>query len=144
MHHCIFALFNFYLCIYFAFEIIATRLNKLIRHLLIAEGNNRLHNNRPQNGYEVHEDVNENTSFSWNGLTVGFGSIFGTRPSSTTAKIENKIAPKETKERIFKYSANNVNPYNKDAKIKIKSVREDNYPPIENKIAPKTGRVTFV
>lgn len=112
--------------------------------LLIAKGNIGLLGNRPQNTYEVHEDVNEDTSFSWHGITAGFGSFFSTRPSSNTVKIENKVAPKEKKEKITKYSNDDVNPYDKVDKIKNKPVRGDNYPSLENKIAPRTGKVTFV
>ncbi|XP_014475653.1 PREDICTED: uncharacterized protein LOC106744976 [Dinoponera quadriceps] len=98
--------------------------------------------NRPQNTYEVYEDVNEDTSFSWHGITAGVGSFFGTRPSSSTIKIENKVAPKEKKEKTPIYSSNDVNLYNKIAKIKSKPERGD--PPLENKIAPRSGKVTFV
>lgn len=102
--------------------------------------------NRPQHSYEVHENVNEDTSFSWHGLTAGFGSFHGTRPSSsgTFVKIDNKVAPKEDKGKTSKYLNDDVNPHNKVAKIKNKTERGDNYPPIENKIAPRTGKVIFV
>lgn len=79
--------------------------------------------NHPQHTYEVHEDVNEDTSFSWHGLTAGFGTFTGIRPSSTSIKIENKVAPKEN--------------------IKNKLTQEYN-DPLENKIAPRNGRVAFV
>ncbi|KYM97045.1 PREDICTED: uncharacterized protein LOC108778829 [Cyphomyrmex costatus] len=79
--------------------------------------------NRPQHTYEVHEDVNEDTSFSWPGLTTGFGTFTGIRPFSTTIKIENKVAPKE----------------------KIKNKLTHNYDdPLENKIAPRNGKVSFM
>lgn len=80
--------------------------------------------NRPQHTYEVHEDINEDTSFSWHGLTAGFGTFTGIRPSSTSIKIENKVAPKE--------------------KIKNKLAHGEYDDPLENKIAPRNGRVAFV
>ncbi|KYN23499.1 PREDICTED: uncharacterized protein LOC108758252 [Trachymyrmex cornetzi] len=79
--------------------------------------------NHPQHTYEVHEDINEDTSFSWHGLIAGFGTFTGIRPSSTSIKIENKVAPKEN--------------------IKNKLTQEY-YDPLENKIAPRNGRVAFV
>ncbi|EFN87764.1 hypothetical protein EAI_13400 [Harpegnathos saltator] len=100
--------------------------------------------NRPQNTYEVHEDVNEDTTFSWHGLTAGFGSFFNTRPPNTNIKIENKVAPKEKKEKTSKYSSDDVDLYNKVAKMKNKPEREDNGPPLENKIAPRSGKIKFV
>jgi len=99
--------------------------------------------NRPHHGYEVHEEVNEDTAFSWHGLTAGFGTFYGTRPSSSI-KIENKIAPKEKKQKDFQFTNDDVNPQNKIARIKNKPAREDDDPPIENKIAPRNGKVTFV
>jgi len=99
--------------------------------------------NRPQHTYEVHEDVNEDTSFSWHGLTAGFGTFFGTRPSSTSVKIENKIAPKEKRQKVSKYPNDDVNLQNKIVKIRNKPAREYDDPPLENKIAPRNGRVVF-
>ncbi|XP_011868284.1 PREDICTED: uncharacterized protein LOC105562228 [Vollenhovia emeryi] len=86
--------------------------------------------NRPQHTYEVHEDVNEDTSFSWHGVTAGIGTLSGTRPSSTSTKIENKVAPKEKRQ--------------KASKIKNEPLHEYRDPPLENKIAPRNGRVAFV
>lgn len=99
--------------------------------------------NRPQHTYEVHEDVNEDTSFSWHGLTAGFGTFYGTRPSSTSIQIENKIAPKETRQKVSKYPSDDTNLQNKIVKNKPVSDEYDD-PPLQNKIAPKNGRVTFV
>ncbi|XP_011701877.1 PREDICTED: uncharacterized protein LOC105458275 isoform X2 [Wasmannia auropunctata] len=99
---------------------------------------------RPQHTYEVHEDVNEDTSFSWHGLTAGFGSFTGTRPSSTSIKIENKVAPKEKRQKISKYPSDNVNLQNKIVKIRNKPIRKYDDPPLENKIAPRNGRIVFV
>ncbi|KYN35384.1 hypothetical protein ALC56_10219 [Trachymyrmex septentrionalis] len=79
--------------------------------------------NHPQHTYEVHEDINEDTSFSWHGLTAGFGTFTGIRPSSTSIKIENKVAPKE------------------NIKNKLAQEYDD---PLENKIAPRNRRVIFV
>lgn len=106
---------------------------------------NLLSGNRPQHTYEVHEDINEDTSFSWHGLTAGFGSFYGTRPSSTAIKIANKIAPYEKKQKIPEYPSIDVNIQNKITKIKNKPIREyvDDLP-IENKIAPKNSKVAFV
>ncbi|KAM0727607.1 hypothetical protein ACS0PU_005856 [Formica fusca] len=101
--------------------------------------------NRPQHEYEVHKDVNEDTSFSWHGLTAGFGSFHGTRPSSTAIKIENKIAPKEERQKIPKYPNVDVNSQNKITKIRNKPIREyDDDSLIQNKIAPRNGKVAFV
>lgn len=97
---------------------------------------------RPQHTYKVHEDVNEDTSFSWHGLIAGIGNFYGTRPSSTSIKIENKIAPKEKK--ISKYPSDDVIPQNKIAKIRNKLIHEYDDPPLENKIAPRNGKITFV
>ncbi|KMQ96210.1 hypothetical protein RF55_3518 [Lasius niger] len=103
------------------------------------------HGNRPQHSYEVHEDVNEDTSFSWHGLTAGIGSFHGIRPSSTAIKIENKIAPQEKRQKVPKYPSVDVNYQNKITKITNKPIREyDDDSPIENKIAPRNGKVTFV
>ncbi|CAL1685329.1 unnamed protein product [Lasius platythorax] len=103
------------------------------------------HGNRPQHTYEVHEDVNEDTSFSWHGLTAGIGSFHGIRPSSTAIKIENKIAPQEKRQKVPKYPSVDVNYQNKITKITNKPIREyDDDSPIENKIAPRNGKVTFV
>ncbi|XP_012537468.1 uncharacterized protein LOC105837330 [Monomorium pharaonis] len=99
--------------------------------------------NRPQHTYEVHENVNEDTSFFWHGLTAGFGTFAGTRPSSTSIKIENKIAPKEKRQKVFKYPIENVNLQNKIAKIKNKEHEYDD-PPLENKIAPRNGKIVFM
>ncbi|XP_018055945.1 PREDICTED: uncharacterized protein LOC108692277 isoform X2 [Atta colombica] len=79
--------------------------------------------NHPQHTYEVHENVNEDTSFSWHGLTAGFSTFTGIRPSNISIKIENKVAPKE------------------NIKNKLAQEYDD---PLENKIAPRNGRVTFV
>ncbi|XP_077268885.1 uncharacterized protein LOC143900956 [Temnothorax americanus] len=101
--------------------------------------------NRPQHNYEVHEDVNEDSSFSWHGLTAGFGSFNGIRrPSSASIKVENKIAPKEKRQKVSKYPSDDVNPQNKIANIRNKPMREYDDPPLENKIAPRIGRVAFV
>ncbi|XP_025993778.2 uncharacterized protein LOC105201044 [Solenopsis invicta] len=98
--------------------------------------------NRPQHTYEVHENVNEDTSFFWHGLTAGFGTFTGTRPSSTSIKIENKIAPKEKKQKVSKYPIVDINAQNKITKIKNKEHEFDD-PPLENKIAPRNGRILF-
>ncbi|KAL0134421.1 hypothetical protein PUN28_001302 [Cardiocondyla obscurior] len=100
--------------------------------------------NRPQHTYEVHEDVNEDTSFSWHGLTAGISSLYGTRPSTSSIKIENKIAPKEKRQKVLKYPSGDVNPQNKLTKIRSKPSRGYDEPPLENKIAPRSGRVAFV
>ncbi|XP_050447070.1 uncharacterized protein LOC126849358 [Cataglyphis hispanica] len=101
--------------------------------------------NRPQHMYEVHEDINEDTSFSWHGLTAGFGSFHGTRPSSTAIKIENKIAPQEERQKTSKYPIVDVNSQNKITKIRNKLLHEyHDDSPIENKIAPRNGKVSFV
>ncbi|XP_072746890.1 uncharacterized protein [Anoplolepis gracilipes] len=102
--------------------------------------------NRPQHTYEVHEDINEDTSFCWHGLTAGFGSFQGTRPSSTSIKIENKIAPQERRQTLPpKYPSVDVNSQNKITKIKNKLIGEyHDDSPIENKIAPRNGKLTFV
>lgn len=110
---------------------------------MIAKGNTGLLGNRPQNTYEVHEDINEDTSFSWHGVTAGFGSFIGTRPSHTAITIENKVAPKEKKEKPYKYSNDEINLNNKVTKIRNKPENDDNYPPLENKIAPKTKKIIF-
>lgn len=94
------------------------------------------------NGYEVHENVNEDTSYSWHGITAGFGTV-NTRPFASAIKIENKIAPKQTKQKVPKHSTNNENSQNKIAKTRYKPTREHDDPPLENKIAPKQGRITF-
>lgn len=112
-------------------------------HLWLIKG--ELLGNRPQHTYEVHQDVNEDTSFSWHGLTAGFGSFYGARPSSTSIKIENKIAPEENRQKISKYPTVDVNSQNKITKIRNKLIHEyDDDSPIENKIAPKSGKVAFV
>jgi len=102
--------------------------------------------NRPQHTYEVHEDVNEDTSFSWHGLTAGFASFHGTRPSSTAIKIENKIAPQEKRQKSPKYPSFDTNSQNKITKIRNKLIHEydDDSSEIENKIAPRNGKITFV
>ncbi|GAB1865849.1 hypothetical protein CAJAP_06928 [Camponotus japonicus] len=110
--------------------------------------------NRPQHTYEVHEDVNEDTSFSWHGLTAGFASLHGTRPSSTAIKIENKIAPQEKRQKSPKYPSFDTNSQNKITKIRNKLIHEYDddsseienkiAPKIENKIAPRNGKITFV
>ncbi|XP_070163209.1 uncharacterized protein [Polyergus mexicanus] len=101
--------------------------------------------NRPQHTYEVHDDVNKDTSFSWHGLTAGYGSFHGTRPSSTAIKIENKIAPQQERQKIPKYPNVDVNSQNKIARIRNKPIREyDDDSPIQNKIAPRNGKVAFV
>ncbi|KAL6265571.1 hypothetical protein P5V15_002367 [Pogonomyrmex californicus] len=102
------------------------------------------HGHRPQHTYEVHEDINEDTTFSWHGLTAGFGTFYGTRPSSTSFKIENKIAPKDKNQKISKYPNDDANLQNKIVKGTNKPVYEYDDPPLENKIAPRNGRVTFM
>lgn len=125
---------------------------------LLLEGG--LLGNRPQHTYEVHEDINEDTSFSWHGLTAGFGSFHGVRPSSTAIKIENKIAPREKRQKSPKYPSVDINSQNKITKIRNKLTHDDDSskiknkiapkvenkidPKIENKIAPRSGKVTFV
>lgn len=102
--------------------------------------------NRPQHTYAVHEDVDEDASFAWHGLTAGFGSFHGSRPGSSGIKIQNKIAPKEKKQKDFKYSSDDdVTPQNRIARMrKSKPTREDDDPPLQNKIAPRNGKITFV
>jgi len=100
--------------------------------------------NRPQHTYQVHENINEDTSFSWHGLTAGIGSFYGMRPSNTSINIENKIAPKEKRQKVSKYPSDDVNPQNKIARIKNKLVREYDDPPLQNKIAPRNGRIAFM
>ncbi|XP_020283166.1 uncharacterized protein LOC109854448 [Pseudomyrmex gracilis] len=122
-------------------------INKLIGHHPLLCGNNchggifGSNGHRP-NGYEVHENVDEDTSFSWHGITAGFGTVH-TRPFASAIKIENKVAPKQTKQKVPKYSTNNGNSQNKIANTRYKPTREYDDPPLENKIAPKQGRITF-
>lgn len=90
-----------------------------------------------QNTYEVHENVEEDSNYSWHGITAGFGSVHGSRPSNTEITIQNKIAPKDDVSNGY---------FHDDSKIqhKITNVRdrfED--PPLENKIAPKSNRISF-
>lgn len=93
----------------------------------------------------MHENVDEGTSFSWHGLTAGFGSFFSGRPTSADAvKIENKIAPKETRQKFSKYPSDGAGTRNQATKIvRTKPERADE-PPLENKVAPRNARVTFV
>nr|XP_012232160.1 PREDICTED: uncharacterized protein LOC105677858 [Linepithema humile] len=100
--------------------------------------------NQPNQTYAVHENVNEDTSFSWHGLTAGFGTLYGTRPSNTDVIIENKIAPKQRKQKVFKYQSNYEHSDDAIAKIKNKPGREYDEPPLENKIAPRSAKVKFV
>lgn len=96
--------------------------------------------NQPSQIY-AHENVNEDTSFSWQGLTAGFGTFYGSRPSNTDVIIQNKIAPKE-KRQMNRYQSDDENSEDTIAKIKNKPGYDD--PPLENKIAPRSAKVKFV
>lgn len=72
-------------------------------------------------GYEVHEHIDEDESFMWHGITAGFGSYSGSRPSSV--KIQNKVAPREDQSDRLKASHR-------------MRYQEDEEPPLQNKVAP--------
>nr|XP_012138370.1 PREDICTED: uncharacterized protein LOC100876722 isoform X1 [Megachile rotundata] len=88
-----------------------------------------------QNTYEVHENVEEDTNYSWHGITAGFGSLYGSRPTQAEITIQNKIAPKDDISNGYKIQH------------KIASSRDrprfEEDAPLENKIAPKSNRISF-
>lgn len=92
---------------------------------------------------ESQSNVNENTSFSWHGLTAGFGTFYGARPN-TDVIIQNKIAPKEQNQKIPKYQSNDENSEYTITKIKNEPERGYDDPPLENKIAPRNAKIIFV
>ncbi|XP_017881867.1 keratin, type I cytoskeletal 9-like [Ceratina calcarata] len=89
-----------------------------------------------QNTYEVHENIEEDTNFTWHGNTGG--TFSGSRPTSTQIVIQNKIAPKDKRPYPYKYSYDNLN----RIQNKIAPTSEEDYP-IENKIAPKSNKISF-
>lgn len=90
--------------------------------------------------YEVHENVEEDTNYSWHGITAGFGTISGSRPTSAHISIQNKIAPKD--KRPNKYY-DDFRIQNKIAPNKENGLDYEDDPPLQNKIAPKSSRILF-
>ena len=92
-------------------------------------------------GYEVHETIDEDANYSWHGITAGFGTFSGARPTSAHISVQNKIAPKDR--RPIKYYddppiQNKIAPSTLGNELDYK---DD--PPLENKIAPKSNRISF-
>jgi len=110
-------------------------------HILLVEGG---YEGNPNHSYAVHENINEDTSFFWHGLTAGFGTFYGTRPSNTDIIIQNKIAPKKQNQKVFKYQSNDENSEDTIVKIKNRPGQKYDDPPLENKIAPRSTRITFL
>ncbi|KAK9297076.1 hypothetical protein QLX08_009095 [Tetragonisca angustula] len=91
-------------------------------------------------GYEVHETIEEDTNYSWHGITAGFGTFSGSRPTSAHISVQNKIAPKD--ERPIKYH-DDPPIQNKIAPSTGNELDYEDDPPLENKIAPKSNRISF-
>ncbi|XP_031369519.1 uncharacterized protein LOC102672729 [Apis dorsata] len=93
-------------------------------------------------GYQVHEDIEEDTNYSWHGITAGIGTFSGSRPTSTRVTIQNKIAVKDEIPSDHPYDTEQIQ--NKIApKIKGDKLRHEEDLPLQNKIAPKTNRISF-
>lgn len=93
-------------------------------------------------GYQVHEDIEEDTNYSWHGITAGIGTFSGSRPTSTRVTVQNKIAVKDEVPTDHSYDTEQIQ--NKIApKIKGDESRHEEDPPLQNKIAPKTNRISF-
>nr|XP_031839619.1 uncharacterized protein LOC116430087 [Nomia melanderi] len=97
--------------------------------------------NNGQHTYEVHENVEEDTSYTWHGLTAGIGTYHGSRPTSTFTTIQNKIAPKDRKPIVYNYENRIQAEAAPNTGVNNRLEYED--PPIENKIAPRSNRIKF-
>ncbi|XP_076641234.1 uncharacterized protein LOC143352535 [Halictus rubicundus] len=97
--------------------------------------------NNGQHTYEVHENIEEDTAYTWHGITAGIGSYYGSRPTSTVTTIQNKIAPKDRKPITYNYENSMYNKVTSNTAANGLQYEEDG--PIQNKIAPKSNRVTF-
>ncbi|OAD61236.1 hypothetical protein WN48_00555, partial [Eufriesea mexicana] len=103
-------------------------------------GHGGTHGGQPgSGGYEVHEQVEEDTNYSWHGVTAGIGTYYGSRPSNTRITIQNKIAPRD--EMLNRYPYDDTRIQNKIAP-NVRLDYEDD-PPLQNKVAPRNNRVTF-
>ncbi|XP_076375665.1 uncharacterized protein LOC117226603 [Megalopta genalis] len=97
--------------------------------------------NNGQHTYEVHENIEEDTAYTWHGITAGFGTYHGSRPTNTITTIQNKIAPKDKKQITFNYENNGYNKIASNTATNGLQNEEDG--PIQNKIAPKSNRISF-
>ncbi|XP_017798794.1 PREDICTED: uncharacterized protein LOC108579679 [Habropoda laboriosa] len=97
--------------------------------------------NNHQNTYEVHENVEEDTNYQWHGITAGFGTYSGSRPTNTQITIQNKIAPKD--ESPYKYHYDRTRLQQKIRPNVADKLGYEEDPPIQNKIAPRSGRISF-
>ncbi|KZC04345.1 hypothetical protein WN55_02707, partial [Dufourea novaeangliae] len=97
--------------------------------------------NNGQHTYEVHENIDEDSSYIWHGITAGIGTYHGSKPTSTVTTITNKIAPKDHKSIKYNYEDRIQNKL-PTTDIKDPLDYEDD-PPIRNKIAPKSNRISF-
>ncbi|XP_060816842.1 uncharacterized protein LOC132907615 [Bombus pascuorum] len=104
-------------------------------------GNQGIHGGQGSTGgYEVHENVEEDTNYFWHGITAGFGTISGSRPSSAHISIQNKVAPKDKRPNK---SYDDFRIQNKIAPNKENGLDYEDDPPLQNKIAPKRSRISF-
>lgn len=95
-----------------------------------------------QHTYEVHENVEEDTNYSWHGITAGIGTLHGTRPVTSSIAIQNKIAPKEQRPNRYYDDSRIQNKIAPTRYTKDRLVYEDE-PPLQNKIAPRSNRISF-